>query len=174
MNALTAIESPVSTTDTSTTNEPTTTKIDLPMMTEIMSTTTADVTEGTSTTAAQQPTTINAIKDALTCSQSTAPGLITGVAVGGVTTGALLTLIATLIIVAIARLTKKKQSTLMQMAVIQNRITQGEDKMKDMEMENVEEPMYSIIQPNPVVSNHQVDMNMNECYGTLRANAAAP
>ncbi len=171
MNALTAIESPVSTTDTSTTNEPTTTKIDLPMMTEIMSTTTADVTEGSSTTAAQQPTTINAIKDALTCSQSIAPGLITGVAVGGVIIGVLLILIATLIIAAIARLTKKKQSTLALLAV--NQTTQ-EDKMKDMEMENVEEPMYSIILPNSAVGDHQMDMNMNECYGTLRANAAAP
>ena len=121
-------------------------------------------TVGTSTTGAQQSivTANNAIQDA-TCSQNTAT--IIGVAIGGILTGALLTLLATFIIVAITRLTKKNKGTLTLLAV--NQISQGisgeEVKMKD-----VEEPVYNVILSNPAVSD-QLDMNINECYGTLRA-----
>ena len=121
-------------------------------------------TVGTSTTGAQQSivTANNAIQDA-TCSQNTAT--IIGVAIGGILTGALLTLLATFIIVAITRLTKKNKGTLTLLAV--NQISQGisgeEVKMKD-----VEKPVYNVILSNPAVSD-QLDMNINECYGTLRA-----
>ena len=125
--------------------------------------TTTTSTSSTSTTDAQQSTvtTNNAIKEA-TCSQNTATtGVIVGVAVGGILTGALITLLATFIIVAIICLAKKNKSTLTLLAV--NQISGEEDKMG-----NVEEPVYNVILSNPAVSD-QLDMNTNECYGTLRA-----
>ena len=72
--------------------------------------------------------------------------MITGVAIDGILTGALITLLATFIIVAIICLTKKYKDTLTLLAV--NQISQGisgeEVKMKD-----VEEP---VILSNPAVS----------------------
>ena len=38
----------------------------------------------------------------------------------------------------------------------------------EVEMKDSEEPAYSVILSNPAVSD-QLDMNVNECYGTLRA-----
>ena len=102
-------------------------------------------------------------------------GTIAGVAVGGIIMGALITVLVTLIIVlAIVKLTKKKQSTL-STSLAMNRLSGEEDKIKDAgasaEMKkDVEDPMYSVVLPNSVPgSDHQVDMNENECYGTLRA-----
>ena len=145
-------------------NVPATTTSTLPITEN--TTVTPEGTEGTSTTDAQQSTvtTNNAIKDT-TCNQNSATtGVIIGVAISGILTGALLTLLATFIIVAITRLTKKNKGTLTLLAV--NQISQGisgeEIKMKD-----VEEPVYNVILSNPAVSD-QLDMNINECYGTLR------
>lgn len=157
-----------------TTNAPTTTTTDL---LQIIENTTTEGAKGTTTsiTDTQQPTsstTINTIKDTLTCSQGISIGSITGVAIGGVVIGVLLTLIATLVIAAIAHLTKNKKAMLTLLAV--NKITQGEDEVKDMEMKNVEEPAYSVVLPNPTaLSNHQIEMNMNECYATTHIIAAA-
>ena len=93
-------------------------------------------------------------------------GIITGVAIGGILIGALITVLVTLIILAIAYLTKKKRSTVTLLAMDQ--ISSEEDNI---EMNKyVEEPVYSIILPNPAGSDHQVVMNRNACYGTsLRA-----
>ena len=156
-----------------TTNEPTTN--DFPI-TESMSTsptTDGDTTEKISTIVdVQRSTTDNAVK-ASTGSQGTSTatvGIIAGVAVGGIIMGALVTVFITL---AVAKLTKKKQSTLTSLAM--NQLSDEEDNIKDAgasaEMKkDVEEPMYSVVLPNPVASSdHQVDMNKNECYGTLRA-----
>ena len=157
------------------TNESTTN--DFPT-TENMSTsptTEEDTTENISTiTEVQQSTTNNAVKAPIV-SQGTSTvtvGTIAGVAIGGILTGALITVLVTLIIVlAIAKLTKKKQSTLSLLAM--NRLSGEEDIIKDTGAEmkkDVEEPVYSVVLPNPVASSdHQVDMNKNECYGTLRA-----
>ena len=158
------------TTISSTTNEPTTETTNDFSTTENVSTTTTEGTKETSTiTDAQRSTTNNAIK-AVTHSQSmSTTGIITGVAIGGILFGALITVLVTLIIVAIARLIKKKQSTVIQLAMNQI-ISSEEDKIKDTEMKDVEEPVYSVILPNPAGSDHQVVMNRNKCYGTsLRA-----
>lgn len=140
------------------TNEPTTpTRNDLTPTTENMPTTTEDIEETSTITDAQ--------RSPARSSQSTAsPGVIAGAAIGGILLGALLTL-ATLIILAIisAKLSKNKQSMLALLAV--NRIIGKEDEMK----KGVEEPVYSVVLPNPAAgSDHQVDMNKNDCYGTLR------
>ena len=170
----TAIVSPNTATDGSVTAMPTTNDI---LMTERMSNTTVEESsEETSTiTDAQQSTTDNAVK-APTGRQGTSTatsGIIAAVAIGGILTGAIITVLITLIIVlAVAKLTRKKQSTLALVAM--NRLSGGEeDKIKDVGVEmkkDVEEPVYSVILPNPAAgSDHQVDMNENECYGTLRA-----
>lgn len=170
----TAIVSPNTATDGSVTAMPTTNDI---LMTERMSNSTVEESsEETSTiTDAQQSTTDNAIK-APTGGQGTSTatsGIIAAVAIGGILTGAIVTVLITLIIVlAVAKLTKKKQSTLTLVAM--NRLSGGEeDNIKDVGAEmkkDIEEPVYSVILPNPAAgSDHQVDMNKNECYGTLRA-----
>ena len=172
MHAFTAIdhESPT-TTDiptTSTTNEPTTTIVESESpMTE---NTTTEGAKDTSSMDGQQSSIINAI-ESVPCSQSTATGLITGVAVGGVLIGALITLLAALIIVIILRLTKKNKNELTLFAL--NRITQGmnenEEKMKDIDTKIVEEPVYSVVLPNPTArGDQQMNMNANECYSTTR------
>ena len=160
------------------TNESTTN--DFPT-TENMSTsptTEENTTEKISTiTEVQQSTTDNAVKAPIV-SQGTSTataGIIAGVAIGGILTGALITVLVTLItVLAVAKLTKKKHSTLTSLAM--NRLSGSEeDKIKDAgasaEMKkDVEEPVYSVVLPNPIASSdHQVDMNKNECYGTLRA-----
>ena len=159
-----------STTTISATNEPTTkTTNDFPM-TENISTTTTEGTKDTSIiTDAQRSTTDNAIKAVAHSQSMSTIGIITGVAIGGILIGALITVLVTLIILAIAYLTKKKRSTVTLLAM--NQVSSEEDKIKDIEMNKfVEEPVYSVILPNPAGSDHQVVMNRNECYGTsLRA-----
>ena len=177
MHVLIAIDSPATTdmlTTSATMNEPNTTTNDM-INTENIPTTPAEDDNDTTPTNERQSPTINAIKGVV-CSQNTATGLIAGVAVGGVFIGALITLIGTLIIVAIVRLTKKNNNTLTLSAV--NKVTQGiseyDDKMKDVEMKDIEEPVYSVILSNPTVRDEQMDMNMNECYATARTSVAAP
>ena len=161
--------SPDTTTDGSVTATPTTN--DFPT-TKRMSTTTTEESSETST-----------ISDAITNNAVNAPivsqgtntataGILAGVAVVGIITGAIITVLITLIIVlAIVKLTKKKQSTLSLLAM--NRLSGEEDIIKDTGAEmkkDVEEPVYSVVLPNPIASSdHEVDMNKNECYGTLRA-----
>ena len=162
-----------STTTISATNEPIATTTNDFLTTINMSTTTREGTKDTSTiTDAQQSTTDNATK-AVTCSQSmSTTGIITGVAIGGILLGALITVLVTLIIVAIVCLIKKKQSTLTQLAM--NRISGKEDKINDNigMRKDLEEPVYSVILPNPAGSHHQVVTNRNECYGTSYVPAA--
>ena len=172
--------SPNTATDGSVTVTPITNELttnDFPT-TENMSTsptTEEDTTEKISTiTEVQQSTTDNAVKAPIV-SQGTntaTAGILAGVAVVGIITGAIITVLITLIIVlAIVKLTKKKQSTLSLLAM--NRLSGEEDIIKDTGAEmkkDVEEPVYSVVLPNPIASSdHEVDMNKNECYGTLRA-----
>ena len=162
--------SPDTTTDGSVTAMPTTN--DFPTTKRLSTTTTEESSKETSNIS--DATTDNAVNAPIisqgTSSTATA-GIIAGVAIGGIITGALVTVLVTLIVVlAISKLTKKKQSTLSLLAM--NRLSGEEDIIKDTgaEMKNVEEPVYSVVLPNPVPgSDHQVDMNKNECYGTLRA-----
>ena len=84
--------------------------------------------------------------------------MIIGVAIGGILTETLLTLLATFIIVAIIRLTKKYKDTLTFLAV--NQILQGISGKK-VRMENVEEPMHNVIQSNHAVSD-QLDTSSHE------------
>ncbi len=126
-------QSPSSFTDTSmttasTTNAPTTATSDF----LITNNTTTDDVKATSTIEGQ--------KDTLTGSQSTSPGLITGVAIGGALTGGLITLLATLMIAAIVCLVKKNQDKLTPLSM--NQILQGINGDKDMEVKDAEEPIY--------------------------------
>jgi hypothetical protein len=165
--------SPTSDTTTiPTTNEPTTTTPNDFLITENVSTTTTeeDTTETSTITDERSITPIG--------SQSTSTaatiGIIAGVAISGILTGALITVLLTLIIVlAIAKLTKKKQSMLSLLAM--NQLNGEEaDTIKDVGAEmkkDIEEPVYSVVLPNPVAGNDNLMDNMkkNECYGTLRA-----
>ena len=150
-----------STTTISTTNEPTTATNYFPMTENVSITSTPEGTEEISTIIDAQQSTVtanNAILDP-TCSQNSATtGVIIGVAIGGILTEALLTLLATFIIVAIIRLTKKYKDTLTFLAV--NQILQGISGKK-VRMENVEEPVHNIIQSNHAVSD-QLDTSSHE------------
>jgi hypothetical protein len=135
-----------------------------------------DTTTETSTTDNTDKAPTGSLLQGTTGTTSTAAttGIIAGVAIGGILTGAVITVLVTLIIVlVIAKLTRKKESTLSLLAM--NRLSSEEaDTIKDVGAEmkkDVEEPVYSVVLPNPVAgSDHQVDnMKKNECYGTLRA-----
>ena len=140
------IVSPNTTTDGSVTAIPTTNETE-----RIPTTTNTIEASSEETSTISDATTNNAIKAPIGCQgTSSTAGTIAGVAVGGIITGALIAVLVTLIIVlTTAKLTRKN----------------------DAEMKDVE-PVYSVILPNPLAaasSDHQVDLNKNECYGTLRA-----
>ena len=162
--------SPDTTTDESGTAMPTIN--DFPTTKRMSTTTIEESSKETSTIS--DATTDNAINAPIVShgTNTATAGIIAGVAIGGIITGALITVLVTLItVLAIAKLTTKKQSSLSLLAM--NRLSGEEDIIKDTGAEmkkDVEEPVYSVVLPNPIASSdHQVDMNKNECYGTLRA-----
>ena len=170
----TVLVSPDTTTDGSVTAMPTTNNFST---TKRMSTTTTEESSKETSTISDA-TTDNAVNAPIVShgTNTATAGIIAGVAIGGIIMGALITVIVTLIIVlAIVKLTKKKQTLSTLSLLAMNRLSGEEDKIKDAgasaEMKkDVEEPVYNVVLPNPIASSdHQVDMNKNECYGTLRA-----
>ena len=167
----------------STTNEPTTTTNDFPMTENISTTTIIEDTKETSIiTDAQQSTTDNTIMvEAETRNQNnmSTTGLIAGAAIGGILIGALTTVLATLVVMTVAKLLSKKRESTPTLLAVSRADGGEEDRIKDIEMNKyVEDPVYSVVLPNPAAASavagdyeqvEQVNVKKNECYGTLRA-----
>ena len=169
-----------STTTMSTTNEPTKVTNDFPATKNISTTTIEDSEETSTITDAQQSTTDNTIMvEAEVCNQNnmSTTGLIAGAAIGGILIGALITVLATLVVVTVAKLLSKKRESTPTLLAVSRADGGEEDRIRDIEMNKyVEDPVYSVVLPNPapaVAGDYeqveQVNVKKNECYGTLRA-----
>lgn len=106
-------------------------------------------------------------------------GLIAGAAIGGILIGALTTVLATLVVMTVAKLLSKKRESTPTLLAVSRADGGEEDRIKDIEMNKyVEDPVYSVVLPNPAAASavagdyeqvEQVNVKKNECYGTLRA-----
>ena len=139
-----------------TTKQPVTTTFD-------MSTTTEETHLSPSPTTEGQRASSN-VTNMEICSQNTSPGAMAGIAVGGVLTGALITIIVAILVLVVIRATRNFKDSVTLIAINPN-TKGGKDEE---ETKATDSPEYSYVLTNPAILQHQIEMGDNECYATTR------